>query len=40
MLSRIFLGGTPYPSVPLEKLFELLKSGYRMERPINCPPDM
>ncbi|XP_046849915.1 fibroblast growth factor receptor 4-like [Xenia sp. Carnegie-2017] len=33
-------GGTPYPSVPLEKLFELLKSGYRMERPPNCPPEL
>ncbi|XP_028414940.1 fibroblast growth factor receptor 2-like [Dendronephthya gigantea] len=33
-------GGTPYPSVPLEKLFELLKSGYRMERPVNCPPEL
>lgn len=26
-------GGNPYPSVPVEKLFDLLKGGYRMERP-------
>ncbi|XP_065832656.1 fibroblast growth factor receptor 1-like isoform X2 [Oscarella lobularis] len=32
------LGGTPYPGVPVEKLFELLtgKSGYRMSKPRNC----
>ena len=35
-----FLGGTPYPGVSLEKLFELLKSGYRMEKPLNCPENM
>ena len=34
LLWEIFtLGGTPYPSVPVEKLFELLKSGHRMGRP-------
>ncbi|XP_028391447.1 fibroblast growth factor receptor 2-like isoform X3 [Dendronephthya gigantea] len=30
-------GGTPYPSLPVEDLFELLQSGYRMEKPHNCP---
>lgn len=34
------LGGTPYPSVPVEKLFELLRAGHRMERPPNCPGDV
>ncbi|KAJ8683574.1 hypothetical protein QAD02_019366 [Eretmocerus hayati] len=35
------LGGTPYPSVPsVEKLFQLLKSGFRMEKPPCCSIDM
>nr|XP_045601456.1 fibroblast growth factor receptor 4-like isoform X2 [Procambarus clarkii] len=32
------LGGTPYPAVPgVEKLFQLLREGHRMEKPSNCP---
>ncbi|XP_013773142.2 fibroblast growth factor receptor 3-like [Limulus polyphemus] len=30
------LGGTPYPSVPVEKLFQLLREGHRMDKPRNC----
>lgn len=30
------LGGTPYPSIPIEKLFQLLKDGHRMEKPVHC----
>lgn len=41
LLWEIFtLGGNPYPSVPVERLFELLKNGHRMERPAECPQEM
>ncbi|XP_023237493.1 fibroblast growth factor receptor 3-like [Centruroides sculpturatus] len=30
------LGGTPYPSVPVENLFKLLKEGHRMYKPAHC----
>lgn len=35
------LGASPYPSVPsIEKLFQLLREGHRMECPANCPIDI
>ncbi|KAF2354385.1 Serine-threonine/tyrosine-protein kinase catalytic domain, partial [Trinorchestia longiramus] len=34
------LGSTPYPGVSLESLYDLLKSGYRMERPENCSQEL
>ncbi|KAK3750967.1 hypothetical protein QZH41_000723 [Actinostola sp. cb2023] len=40
MWEIVTFGGSPYPGIPLEKLFELLKSGYRMEKPVNCDDDM
>ncbi|XP_064636313.1 proto-oncogene tyrosine-protein kinase receptor Ret-like isoform X2 [Lineus longissimus] len=30
------LGATPYPGIPPERLYNILKTGYRMERPDNC----
>ncbi|KAI0984474.1 hypothetical protein GJ496_000841 [Pomphorhynchus laevis] len=33
-------GGTPYPSVPVEKLYDYIKEGYRMEKPVNCPENL
>lgn len=35
------LGASPYPSVPsVERLFQLLREGHRMERPPNCSIDV
>lgn len=36
----VTFGGSPYPGIPLERLFDLLKQGYRMEQPINCTNEM
>lgn len=36
----VTLGGDPYPGIPPERLFNLLKTGYRMERPDNCSEEM
>ncbi|KAB0354010.1 hypothetical protein FD755_023297 [Muntiacus reevesi] len=36
----VTLGGNPYPGIPPERLFDLLKTGYRMERPNNCSEEM
>ncbi|XP_037069181.1 fibroblast growth factor receptor 3-like [Pollicipes pollicipes] len=35
------MGGMPYPSIPnVEKLFSLLREGYRMEQPPGCPQNL
>ncbi|XP_060068333.1 tyrosine-protein kinase Mer-like [Ylistrum balloti] len=36
----VTLGGSPYPGIPNEDLFRLLKDGYRMENPGNCGTDI
>lgn len=36
----ITLGATPYPGIPPQNLYHLLRSGYRMERPDNCSPEI
>ena len=33
-------GGTPYPSIAAENLFDYLKMGNRMTQPTNCPNEM
>uniref|UniRef100_A0A8C4QIT8 Fibroblast growth factor receptor n=1 Tax=Eptatretus burgeri TaxID=7764 RepID=A0A8C4QIT8_EPTBU len=34
------LGGSPYPGIPVEELFKLLRDGYRMEQPSNCSTEL
>ena len=34
------LGGNPYPTVPVEKLFDYLKEGNRMCKPMYCDDEM
>ncbi|KAG9340921.1 hypothetical protein JZ751_020114 [Albula glossodonta] len=34
------LGGSPYPGIPVEELFKLLKEGHRMDKPSNCPQEL
>lgn len=36
----ITLGATPYPGIQPQSLYHLLRSGYRMERPENCSPEI
>uniref|UniRef100_T1J319 receptor protein-tyrosine kinase n=1 Tax=Strigamia maritima TaxID=126957 RepID=T1J319_STRMM len=40
MWEIVMLGSMPYPGVPPERLFYLLKSGYRMEKPDNCSDEL
>ncbi|XP_052053268.1 fibroblast growth factor receptor 2 isoform X3 [Apodemus sylvaticus] len=34
------LGGSPYPGIPVEELFKLLKEGHRMDKPTNCTNEL
>ncbi|XP_061393241.1 proto-oncogene tyrosine-protein kinase receptor Ret, partial [Musca vetustissima] len=36
----ITLGASPYPGIPVQNLYHLLKSGYRMEKPENCSDEI
>ncbi|ODN05359.1 Fibroblast growth factor receptor 3 [Orchesella cincta] len=41
LLWEIFTyGGCPYPGVSTNNVFDLLKNGYRMDRPEHCPEDV
>lgn len=41
LLWEIFtLGGSPYPGVPVEELFKLLREGHRMDRPSACTQEL
>ncbi|KAG8435625.1 hypothetical protein GDO86_013535 [Hymenochirus boettgeri] len=34
------LGGSPYPGIPVEELFKLLKEGQSMDKPANCTNEL
>ena len=36
----VTLASTPYPGVTPERLFQLLQTGYRMEKPTKCSQDL
>ncbi|RUS85750.1 hypothetical protein EGW08_006464, partial [Elysia chlorotica] len=36
----VTLGASPYPGIPAERLFPLLTTGYRMDRPEECPDEL
>lgn len=36
----ITLGATPYPGIPPQNLYHLLRNGYRMQRPENCSTEI
>ncbi|XP_023295427.2 uncharacterized protein LOC111678362 [Lucilia cuprina] len=36
----ITLGASPYPGIPPQNLYHLLKNGYRMEKPENCSDEI
>ncbi|EZA58397.1 Fibroblast growth factor receptor [Ooceraea biroi] len=36
----VTLGAMPYPGTPTNRILQLLKSGYRMERPTNCSREL
>lgn len=40
ILNCFFLGMSPYPGIDLTDVFHKLESGYRMERPPGCPPEV
>ncbi|XP_059171437.1 proto-oncogene tyrosine-protein kinase receptor Ret-like [Physella acuta] len=36
----VTLGASPYPGIPPERIFPLLSTGYRMDRPEDCPEEL
>ncbi|GFR84689.1 fibroblast growth factor receptor 2 [Elysia marginata] len=36
----VTLGASPYPGIPPERLFPLLSTGYRMDKPDECPDEL
>ena len=33
-------GGSPYPGLPANEVYQYLMEGQRMENPLNCPDEM
>ena len=40
ILANYFTGSNPYPGIENRKILGLLKRGYRMPQPPECPDDM
>ncbi|GIY83025.1 fibroblast growth factor receptor 2 [Caerostris darwini] len=39
-LPLICIGASPYPTIPPQNLYKLLKEGYRMSKPENCSDEL
>ena len=40
LVTVVVLGGNPYPGINNKELYNLLKTGYRMEKPDTCSDEL